>query len=466
MRTIPTAITDGFTNNLQPFWLVVIRASTVYYWPTIGKNLAGNALIIKETSGGAAVTYDSDVIADEVDNSQIDGLGDVETECGLLDGGGVGSIGEFNIEILNQDRFDQAVTAAEVNLENVAVELYFGFVPSGATPTVVIADDMLKLWSGVIDEPDDFDYRTAQLKCIDGSFQKHKEIPTTVLDEDNHPNAPPENWGKPIPIVYGTFYEAAATLEPGFSMAEEEREWDFMDICPVPAIKTKDVEEEFVIADHAIHTLKSIWVYGGGDNRIYGKLFAYGAGYGTGYQYGGTPAPTTSNITGPSVFTIVGDYVAFFRQVPKARGTQSDASITAIILRDSIDDSLITGLTLTGTKRAAYILKRPAGVGEFVTTDPNTGDGRFVRVWIFNGAISGTVSITWEYFDGATITFLDGYPVGTLNKSDNLGNLTLTLEQLGKFEFIIRKSFAPESDIGLVHVFYEYAMRVQRQGIR
>ena len=267
MRTVSTAISSGYSSNYTPFLLVKVEGSggNTYYWTTQSKNASsGNTMTLKETSGGGSLSYDSGMIATEIleggQKRSITGIGQIAQQVDVYGGGGIGSVGDLRITILNQERFDQTIVTAAVNIENRPVTVFLGFIPTGVSPSVVIADDMLKLWAGVVEHLNDYSYGEFFLHCVDGSFQKHKEIPTTIINENDYPDAPKENFGKPIPMLYGDFEEA-----------DEELARDYMRLAPAPAVKTNDAKNYFHFADHEIHTVGNLYFWSDGNN-VYGKI--------------------------------------------------------------------------------------------------------------------------------------------------------------------------------------------------
>lgn len=238
MRTIPSAINNGFANGDILIWLVKIQASggNTYYWPTVGKNRTGQALILKETALGAALTYDSSMIHES-------GIGAVENSADIELGGSVASVSDFNMQIMNHNRFDKNIISAGIDLENRVIELFFGFLPSGSNPTIVIQTDMIRQFTGVIDDVMDFDYRGFALKCIDGTFIRHTNIPTAIVDKISYPNAPSESIGQPLPLVYGDF--ASATMENDIKTEVHN---------PCPSVFIDEINRVFAFSNHAMHT--------------------------------------------------------------------------------------------------------------------------------------------------------------------------------------------------------------------
>jgi hypothetical protein len=253
VRSLPAAIKNGFDNHYKSFWLVKLEASgsNTYYWTTASKNFSGAALILKETTG-AALSYDSTMIAKKINDGEVDGIGPLESGIDIYEGGGMGSVSDVSIQILNQARFDQTILNGQIDIENRPITIYFGFIPP--SPTVSIQNDMIQKWTGVVENVNEFDYGEYKLDCIDSALRRHKNIPTHLIETETFPQAPKDNIGKPIPATYGTFY------------ANIETETDFETISPAPCICTNQLTGEFY-ADMRTHTaVSSVFHYNSGMN--------------------------------------------------------------------------------------------------------------------------------------------------------------------------------------------------------
>jgi hypothetical protein len=347
MRTIPTAISNGFANGYRMFWLVKLQASggNTFYWTTASKNRQGNVMTLKETASGPALTYDSKMIAAEIDGEEVDGIGPMESGANIYDGGGVGYVSDLEIVILNQERFDQTVVSQNINIENRPIQVYLGFIPDGASPVVVIADDMLLRWSGVVEDSNLFDYSEYRLRCVDGSFQQHKQLPQQIINENDYPFAPVSAIGQVLPIVYGDF--ALSTMQDDILLETHS---------PAPSILVNEVEREFVFSSHEMHTMPSGFMY-----------FLNVAKF---YTYDGTlnvfPIIASTNITvtnGPSGATAKVNDVPVKVDVyfqPKAKGDLTGSAVTNY--QDAVDKSLATYVTLQNAPNETTLYLRPSKV--------------------------------------------------------------------------------------------------------
>lgn len=378
----------------------------------------------------------------------------------ISQGGGISSAADVEIDILNQDRKDTTILTAPNRLEYRPVTIYMGYIPAGASPEVEITTGLLQMWTGVVDDVLDFDYGHFRLACTDEVFLRHKEIPLTIIEETAYPDAPKENIGKPLPMVYGAFYDPSATVG-GFTFADEEKAWITERLFPVPCIKIADVDEQFAIADHAIHTLKSVWV-SGGDNGLSGKLYVSGAAYGAGNEYAGSAAPSSSVITGPSTFKLEGDYVAYFRQLAKKRGTRTSAGVTIAEFKTTIDEDFDTTLSLGPAEKVAYQLIRPVSIGQFVAVDVSVGNVDF-NFRVFFGTVTGSGAYETYYWNGTSETLATSGTVTSDSRlNTNFDIPTLDLDTLSNYQWIFKNNSG--GIMAIDHVYLEYSMRVGNQG--
>jgi hypothetical protein len=379
MRTIPAAISTGLANGERPIWLVKIEASggNTLYWTTLGKNRNGNALVLKETSAGQPVTYDSGMIADDVDGETKDGIGPMESGVDIYLGGGVGSVSDLSIEILNQERFDQAVIAAGLNIEIRPISVYFGFLPDGpVSPIVLIDTHMLLRWKGMVIDVMDFSHSIFTLRCEDATLARYKNVPNNLVDSVSYPNAPKESIGKAIPIVYGSFYD------------DEDLERDFETISPVPSIKVDDAGQKFLIAGHACYAALSVYTFAG-ENNLFGKMQ--------------TPDNAT-NAAGEMSFDYVagGTIIATFRQIPRLAG----AGTTAADPEHISDGKYDTWTDVGHDKGTVYrMMEPPKEVGELC--DATGGTAIFTLRAYMMGVTdyeAGMLYLSMDGFDLAAIT--------------------------------------------------------------
>jgi len=129
------------------------------------------------------------------------GFGSIKQSVDIEEGGNVAKVGNMQISVLNpqyagQDRFDECFEG--MNMENRTVEIWSGFY----TGSDLQKADLLLRFRGVVDDVS-FDYGEYTIKIKDAGFKRHKNIPGLLITEDDYPNAPERNWGKPMPLFYG-----------------------------------------------------------------------------------------------------------------------------------------------------------------------------------------------------------------------------------------------------------------------
>jgi hypothetical protein len=358
MKTLPTPISTGLSSNLAQFWLVKVEGSAAtYYWTTQTKNLTAQTLILKDAT--AIVTADSGVIAKVIDGDDQVGISQIEFGVDISQGGAISSAADVEIDILNQDRKDTTILATPNRLEYRPVTVYMGYIPAGVSPTVEITLDMLQMWTGVVDDVLDFDYGHFALKCTDGVFLRHKDIPTTVIDSTAYPYAPEENLGKPLPDIYGDFYPASATALKAALLYET--------VNPAPSIMTDEPGKVFHFAGHVLHTAPvgdytaftspdAIYIYDRGMN-VHAPFVNYAAGIIAVTNTG------TAYITFPTG-ALVADY---YFQV-KGKGVLTTASITDFQKVCDKDSSSSTLMSNTTGRIDLYlrVLKTPSQTQDYV----------------------------------------------------------------------------------------------------
>ena len=285
MRTLPANFSTGLSSSLVMFHLLKVvgrnaaGSAVTYYWPTKSKNLTGVAMTLKATSGGSALTYDATMIAKELRDGRssrlVEGLGETEQSIDTSLGGNVSRIGDLDVTLLNLNysgstRFDEALESGGIHLENATVTLMLGFIPAGATPTVVIADDMITLWTGIVEGSNEYDHPTHRLRCVDATHLREKTIPEEMVDVETYPRAPKENINRPIPLLYGD--HTFETL--GGSDVNDEQVWHGLnDLCPAPGLQVDTFKSRYIFASH--HCAKftnSIFQYAGSSD-IFGLLY-------------------------------------------------------------------------------------------------------------------------------------------------------------------------------------------------
>jgi hypothetical protein len=438
MRTVPTQITDGFTNNYTAFWVVKIEAtdlddsSTVnYYWTTASKNRTGHTFTLKWDSG-TTVTPDATMIAsrDLVTGETYDGIGAMESGADLYEGGGVATVSDLEVDILNQERFDETILQANIYMENRPITIYFGFIPDGSGQTVIISTQMLKRWAGVIEDLRDYDYQTFKLRCVDGSFQRHKDIPETLITLTNYPRAPKESIGVPVPSVYGAFY------------TDEDTERDFETISPAPGILIDDTKSQYIISSHACHTVGNTYFFSS-DNGLFGKL--------------DTPDNSSNTASGVTFdYATGGNLLATFRQVPKLPSSDT----TATSPENSVDSSA-TSYTEVGVGKGVLwrYAARPQEAG---TLADSTGDttNAYITIRGYIGQVDNeegsTVYLGYKQGASTSGTYLGEADENTIKTTSNAGLGVSTWDTFSTCAFGAGDAGATTMIVRIKHLVLEY----------
>ena len=442
MRTIPAAISTGLSSGYRMFYLVKIEGTvssegdTIHYWTTADKNNDGNALTLKETSGGGSLTYDSGMIAKRVDGWERNGIGQIDAGMEIGFGGGTSYISDVGIEILNQERFDETIVSTAVKLENRAITIYLGFVPGGASPAVAIQTDMIKLYTGIIDSVNDYDFSDFSIKCVDGAFRRHREIPTTEINRTNYPNAPKDNIGRPVPILYGAFFTSGTQVDEEL----EVEQWS----GGAPAIRYHDQENKYILADHALHTLERASVHV--QNNLFGVLTTPTAISAANATYTWDDTSTTVSIA------------ARIWQQPKKRGALMASGYSSHA--SAVDASITTGVggLVDNTTSIWYLaLDNPVNIGllssaggAFKVRFGDIAVGGTIRLRVYDGA---------AYENGADLTSADS----NTTKEMNFTGMT-KLEDFSTRQFGIEGNTSGTFNAKNVYVeYYVYPVSFGRQ---
>ena len=424
MRTVPSAISTGLSAGTRMFYLVRLTwrdgagSETTKYFTTASKNLAGNTMTLKETSGGGSLTYDATVIAGADwtggEFRPLAGIGEFEQAVDLDLGGGVAQMSDGKLLFLNpqysgSNRFDQAVLGAPTYLENATVKIYMGFIPAGATPSVVIADDMLLRWSGIVEDAHDFDHQTLQLSCVDGSELRHRDIPEETVSINDYPRCPKENLGRVIPLLYGDF--SSGTEFNGLGNTESVK-WSLQDMCPAPGICVDYFEMKYVFASHVCHTFSQRTFQYASEIDAYGGLFAGSTGRDS-YTF------TRSNTSSGCFITYrpdgIGLPVTEWRQPVRYRNSETAATYADSQFINTIDRDATTKAQIFPTDVYAYNCDAPYGAGSFVTDEGvwirlnPTSETIYLRAVIERAGIfaTGAIKLYWKTNEGVTLSESD-----------------------------------------------------------
>ncbi|RMD92574.1 MAG: hypothetical protein D6814_16675 [Calditrichaeota bacterium] len=167
------------------------------------------------------------------------GLGKIRQEVNADEGGGVATISDFEFDVLNQDDFFSSLPSY---LENREVEVRLIFADqSGATWI-----NALILGKFLIEDIEP-DLDKVHFTCADALITRHREIPSTIISLENFPNAPSNNIGKPVPLLFGDFTAIDTNTQQGSNLAT--------------ALMVDRFKAYFIAADHVPFNAGSIYAY-------------------------------------------------------------------------------------------------------------------------------------------------------------------------------------------------------------
>ena len=116
------------------------------------------------------------------------------------------STGNMTVKLINTQRSfkggrlsDQLAT---YNFANRKWELF-----AGVKADEPYDDSTAMIGNGIISGDIDFDTKSLTLILLDMSSRYYKTIPRNTVNSTDHPNAPDKNYGMPIPMSYGDFWE-------------------------------------------------------------------------------------------------------------------------------------------------------------------------------------------------------------------------------------------------------------------
>jgi len=194
MKTLPNAIIAGKAGNSERIILVRIIPESGDIW---GELLwaTKDITITDWEGGGLSKSFAGNMLAEGK-------LGTIRQSVDIEQGGNVATVSNLTIKVANpqfsgESRFDQEVDT--YNFENRKVEVWLVFW-TGSNPAW---SDTLLLYKGVVEDMD-YDYGICNIKIQDAGFKRHKDIPDLIIEKDTYPEAPEENIGKVVPLLYGT----------------------------------------------------------------------------------------------------------------------------------------------------------------------------------------------------------------------------------------------------------------------
>jgi hypothetical protein len=252
MITLPVSYSFGATNKYTLYYFVKMNLvkngaqQTLY----IGSRPSGSVTV--NYSGSSVITqtkYFGDVIENVGGQSSINAVGEMDYQINIQNGGSVSSRNDTSLLLLNQARFDQDYY---YDIENQPIEVWVGFMPPSGT--LHVDTDMICRYKGNTNNVGERDYERFLIPCIDRRNSDTKVIPSTKITKESYPNAPDENVGKVIPIVFGNFYSQGGdnTALSGWRDA-------------IPAYEIDKHTKLFVVADHTLSNTNFSTIYKNSD---------------------------------------------------------------------------------------------------------------------------------------------------------------------------------------------------------
>jgi hypothetical protein len=119
-----------------------------------------------------------------------DGIGTPSRRVDINSVGDYGTLSGFSFSVINKG-FSAFVEDNSINLLNKPIRLF-----------AVIDDIFYQLWDGIVADVVSSD-ETFEFTCQDSAKKIHKDIPPTVISQNNYPNADRESYGEYVPIVIG-----------------------------------------------------------------------------------------------------------------------------------------------------------------------------------------------------------------------------------------------------------------------
>ena len=160
------------------------------------------------------------------------GIGEIRESIDFL--GGVSSIGNMKVSLLNQELLSDQISVDALNDAKITVRI---LMDDGST---LMFDESLVLFEGYIDDVV-FDDEKLELSCIKSDIKRNIIVPKTKVNLRDYPYAPEENIGLPLQRVYGNFWDGHNVM------------YDILDLVPAILVDSRDMT--FVIADHILKGL-------------------------------------------------------------------------------------------------------------------------------------------------------------------------------------------------------------------
>lgn len=207
MIAIPTAYTTGFNNRYNVLYIIRMNLDIgnllyVSNQPNLLSTVTLKYNGVPVTAGNYNTSYlAAGILSDTGTEEEAAGIGEVDYELPIQDGGGLAAINEANILFLNQGRFDDFIS--EYDIENREIEIWEGFVPPSGL--LEMTTDMILRFRGIMQNIGRYDYQRYYIPCVDRRRLDGRLIPLKKISKESYPRAPKSSVGKPLQILVGDF---------------------------------------------------------------------------------------------------------------------------------------------------------------------------------------------------------------------------------------------------------------------
>jgi len=260
---IPAKYAAGLANN-YPI-LYVVRLNPRGGNPMFFVNTPSSTEIVSSFEFGRVVRYNTVPLAEvdllrgylaaEVNKSQVEGIGEIDFNIQISDGGGLAGRNECTIRFLNQGLFSN--TLLQYDLDNTDVEVWQGYLSPSSFD---IDGDLLLLFKGNVYEWSDYDHNLLTLRCLDTRDSIDSPLPPRNITESTFPSAPDASKNEPIPMLVGDFSTVNnATYGSYTRYAHEVGGTDLLEVAP--SILTHAQNYNLYVSDRGTTTV--------GDDRFY-----------------------------------------------------------------------------------------------------------------------------------------------------------------------------------------------------
>lgn len=355
MKTLPTNIQNGRDGGSEPIYLVRLIPESgdswsEYRWATKAISITGSG----SYAGGRLMK---------------NGLPSLEESIDVLNGPDVGHVGNFKINLLNQDKYHETLDFINNHFVNREIEVYLVFWTGGALST----SDWLCLKSGIIKEVD-YSIEKITFDCVDAGEKRHKIIPDKKIDIIDYPNCPKENIGKVMPLIYGEMHSGDSHLGTRIE-------------CPM--VRIDKVKEKYLVS---LNKMKH--VAQNEADRV-GSLFEENSGMFMQFHWPNMSEVGTFVYARPSTYEFPATQLLDFlvRMQPGVRASKTDpSSLDPSNAIDSDENSYFNWPAGSDPERIFFKMKIPKDMFTI-------REGTYISLKINFGTISGTGTAVIRYYN-------------------------------------------------------------------